>query len=165
MPIKYADITIVINTEKQSWGSYFKYWLEDEDITTENDTIVILFEDGTIVDDHENKQWEIGPIIHRGVYPVYFKKPEDRLVILKTPHIKNGNLALDFKPIFKDNLKFTVFNKEASAYNAVYEIADVGEVFALVKSGPKCQYVLAYDDEYFDKSDISYFIHKVFTRQ
>jgi hypothetical protein len=166
MPIKYADITIVINSEKQTWGSFFKYWIGDEDIITENDTIIILFEDGDIVDKHEKKtEWEIGPITSRGVYPIWFSKIYSRLIRLKTPHIKNGNLALDFKPIFKDNLKFTAFNKEASVYNAIYEITGIGDVFALVKSGPKFQYVLAYHDEYFDKSDITYFIHKVFTRQ
>jgi len=168
MPIKYAYITIVLNSEKQSWGSYFKFCIGDEDIITENDTIVILFDDGTIVDTKnkdENTKWEVGPNIHHGVCPLYFRKPGGKLILLKIPRIKNGNLTLDFKPIFKDNLKYTSLNKKPSVYNAIYEITGVADVFALAKYGSGFKYVLAYDDEYFDKSDIAYLIHMIFTHE
>ena len=45
MPIKYAEITIVRNLEKESWLSYFKNLIGEENIITNNDTIIISFDD------------------------------------------------------------------------------------------------------------------------
>ena len=48
MPIKYAEITIVRNFKKESWLSYFKNLIGEENIITNNDIIIISFDDGTI---------------------------------------------------------------------------------------------------------------------
>ena len=72
-------------------------------------------------------------------------------------------LKQDFKPIFKDYPNFNTSKKEGSIYNAIYEDMSVGEVFAIVKNGYNHRYFLAYDNSYFDKSDINYFINCLFT--
>ena len=50
MPIKYAEIRIIRNLKEESWFSYFKNLIGDEDIITNNDTIIISFDDGSISD-------------------------------------------------------------------------------------------------------------------
>ena len=70
---------------------------------------------------------------------------------------------IDFKPIFKAYSNFNTSKKEPSIYNAIYEDMCVGEVLAIVKNGYNHRYFLAYDDSYFDKSDINYFVNMLFT--
>jgi len=166
MPIKYAEITIVRNLEKEGWGSYFKNLIGEENIITNNDTIILSFEDGTVGDTKTgciDKQFTFGSECYRGIYPIYFKKPGDKLLFLQHPRIENGLMKMDFKPIFKDCSKFNTSKKEASIYNAIYEDISVKEVFGIVKNGYNHRYLLAYDDTYFDKSAIFYFIHCLFT--
>jgi len=166
MPIKYAEITISRNLEKESWRSFFKNLISHEDIITNNDTIIILFDDGTVTDTkHEliDKQFKFGPKRYQLDYPIYFEKPDKHTLFLKSPIIKDGYMKIDFKPIFKDYSNFNTSKKEPSIYNAIYEDMSVGEVFAIVKNGYNHRYFLAYDDSYFDKSDINYFVNMLFT--
>ena len=167
MPIKYAEITISRNLEKESWRSFFKNLIGHEDIITNNDTIIILFDDATVSETkHEliDKQFTFGPKCYYQNYPLYFEKPDKHTVFLKSPKIiKDGLMKIDFKPIFKDYLNFNASKKEPSIYNAIYEDACVGEVLAIVKNGYNHRYFLAYDDSYFDKSDINYFVNMLFT--
>jgi hypothetical protein len=167
MPIKYAEITIVRNFKKESWGSYFKNLMGEENIITNNDTIILSFEDGDVGDTktgYIDKQFTFGSECYRGIYPIYFGKPGDhKSLFLQHPRIENGLMKMDFKPIFKDYSKFATAKKEASIYNAIYENINVKEVFAIVKNGYNHRYLLAYDDTYLDKSDIFYFIHCLFT--
>jgi hypothetical protein len=167
MPIKYAEITIVRNLEKESWSSYFKNLIGQEDIITNNDTIIILFDDETISDTKReliDKQFKFGPKCYYQTYPLYFEKPDKHTVFFKHPIIKeNGDLKIDFKPIFKDYSNFNTSKKEPSIYNAIYEDMCEGQVLAIVKNGYNHRYFLAYDDSYFDKSDINYFVHSLFT--
>ena len=167
MPIKYAEITIVRNLEEESWLSYFKNLIGQEDIININDTIIISFDDGTVSETKReliDKQFKFGPKGYPQDYPLYFEKPDKHTLFLKRPIIKeDGNLKIDFKPIFKNYQNFNTSKKEPSIYNAIYEDVCIGQVFAIVKKGYNQRYLLAYDDEYFDKSDINYFVNIIFT--
>ena len=176
MPIKYAEITVVRNLEEESWLSYFKNLAGQEDIITINDTIIISFDDGTISDtkrDLVDKQFKFGPQSYHQDYPIYFdKEGKDNTFFLKTPILQRVTeprnlfsytvLKLDSKLIFKDYKNHNTLKKEPSIYNAIYHTG-IHEVLAIVKIGKNYRYLLAYDDSYFDKSDINYFINCLFT--
>mgnify|MGYP000987189916 CR=1 FL=1 len=48
--IKYGEITIIRNLQEESILNYFNRLLGNENKTNENDTIIILFDDGIICD-------------------------------------------------------------------------------------------------------------------
>lgn len=161
MPIKYAEVTIVRNLEQESWFTYFKNLIGEENIITDNDTIIILFDDGSVSDcKDENERFEMGPKSVYSTYPIYFNKINKDTVFLKTPRVEKDVLKLDFKPIFKDYPNYSTLKKEPSIYNAIYESNDI-DIFALIKRVSN-QYLLAYEDSYFEKSDIEYFVHSTF---
>ena len=167
MPIKYAEITIVRNLEEESWLSYFKNLIGEENIITNNDTIIISFDDGTVNEANRksiDKQFKFGPKYYYQNYPIYFNKLDKHSIFLKRPIIKeDGYMKMDFKPIFKNYSNFNTSKKEPSIYNAIYEDMCIGELLAIVKNGYNHRYFLAYDDSYFDKSDINYFVNMLFT--
>lgn len=169
MPIKYAEITIARNLEEENWLNYFKRLTGNENIVNDNDTIIILFEDGSISDvksEYVDKQFKMGPKGFKSVYPLYFNKKDGDLLFFKRPTVReDGYLMLDFKPIFKDNPKYQTLTKVASVYNAIYQRSSGHDIFAVVKNGPNersPRYLLAYDDSYFEKSDIIYFVSCIF---
>jgi hypothetical protein len=171
MPIKYAEITIIINTEKESILNYFNRLLGNENQTTDNDTIIILFDDGIIYNvkkECENKNTNIimGPIGFKTNVPLYFEIEEtNKIFFSKTPTVDcNGKLKLNSKPIFANNKKHTTTKKEPSVYNSIFERGN-NEVLAIVKiksSEEKPRFLLAYDDEYLKKEHIIYFINCIF---
>jgi hypothetical protein len=175
MSIKYAEITIVRNLKKESWLSYFKNLIGEEDIITNNDAIIISFDDGTVSDtksNDSNNQFKMGPKGNYCNYPRYFNKEDkDYMAFLKTPSVERVTeprclfsytvLKLDSRPIFKDYPNYNTLKKEPSIYNAIY-ISKGIDIFAVVKRNSN-QYLMAYDDSYFDKSDICYFINYIFT--
>ena len=176
MPIKYAEITIVRNLEKESWLSYFKNLAGQEDIITNNDTIIISFDDGSVSDTKDeliDKKFKFGPNGYRQDYPMYFEKEDkNNTFFLKTPRLERVTdprglfsytvLKLDSRVIFKDYKNHNTLKKEPSIYNVIYHTG-VNEVLAIVKNGNNHRYVLAYNDDYFDKSDINYFVNIIFT--
>jgi len=178
MSIKYAEITIARNLQEETWLAYFKNLIGDEDIITNNDTIIISFDDGTLSDTNNkpvNNQFEIGPESYHyqfSSYPIYFNKKDKNTVFLKAPILEEvkepRNLfsymvrKLDSRDIFKDYKNCNTLKKEPSIYNVIYE-DNTGDIFALVKIGSNFKYLLAYDDSYFDKLDIEYFVNCIFT--
>ena len=179
MSIKYAEITIVRNLKEESWLSYFKNLIGDEDIITNNDTIIILFDDGTVSDTNNklvNEQFEIGPESYHyqfSSYPIYFNKKDKNTVFLKAPILEKVTDTRGFfsymvkklhsRDIFKDYKNCNTLKKEPSIYNVIYEDIGIGDIFALVKIGSNFKYLVAYDDSYFDKSDIGYLVNCIFT--
>lgn len=179
MSIKYAEITIVRNLKEESWLSYFKNLIGDEDIITNNDTIIILFDDGTVSDaksNDANKQFEMGPKSYYyqfSSYPMYFNKKDKNTVFLKAPNFEEITeprglfsymaMKLDSRHIFKDYKNCNTLKKEPSIYNVIYESKSI-DIFALIKIGSNFKYLIAYDDSYFDKSDIEYFVKCIFTQ-
>jgi len=164
MPIKYAEVTIVRNLEKESWLTYFKNLIGEENIITKNDTIIILFDDGTVTDTSQYKdadeRFEMGPKSVYSTYPIYFNKINKNTLFLKPPRVENNVLKLDFKPIFKGYPNYTTLKKEPSIYNGIYESNNI-DIFAVAKRASNL-YLVAYEDTYFDKSDIGSFVHCIF---
>jgi hypothetical protein len=169
MSIKYAEITIIRNLKEENWFNYFKRMAGNENIVNDNDTIIILFEDGTISDvksEYVDKQFKMGPKIFQRDFPLYFNKKDGYTLFFKRPTVKpDGTLMLDFKPIFKDNPKYRTLTKVPSVYNAIYNDIVVGDIFAIVKNGLNeryPRYLLAYDEIYFERSDLIYFVSCIF---
>ena len=94
MPIKYAEITIVRNLAEETWICYYKRLLGEENIVNDYDTIIILFDDGPIIDikdEYINKQFETGPKSFRqNVYPLYLNKQGEATMFLKHPREEDG---------------------------------------------------------------------------
>ena len=171
MPIKYAEITIIINTEKETILNYFNRLIGNENKTNDNDTIIILFDDGIICDVKKeyntNTNIIMGPIGFKTNLPIYFEiTDKNETIFYKTPTVDyNGNLRLNSKPIFANNKKHTTTKKEPSVYNCIFERGN-NEVLAIAKiksSEEKPRFLLAYDDTYFEKEDIIYFVNCIFS--
>jgi hypothetical protein len=173
MPIRYAEITIIINTEKETIINYFnRLFLGNENKTTDNDTIIILFDDGTISDvkkDCKNTNINIimGPRMLKTNLPLYFEIEDTKETFFsKTPTIDcDGNLRLNSKPIFANNTKHIATKKESSGYNCIFKRSN-NEVLSIVKiksSENKPMFLIAYDDEYFEKEHIIYFVNYIFS--
>jgi hypothetical protein len=166
MPIKYAEIIISRNLEEETWLTYFKNLIGEEDIITSNDTIIVSFEDGTVSDtkcELTDKHLKFGPTGHRGgLYPLYFNNRKHELLIFKWPDFKDGVMKLNFNSIFEDYSKYATMTKTASIYNAIY-YNGTQEALAIVKNGNKHKYLLAYDVSFLDKLEINYFVYILFT--
>jgi hypothetical protein len=169
MPIKYAEITIIINTEKEFILNYLNRLLSNENTTTDNDTIIILFDDGIICDVKKeyntNTNIIMGPRSFKTNLPIYFEI-KDEIFFSKTPTVDyNGELKMNFKSLFANNKKHTTTKKESSVYNSIFERGN-NEVLAIVKiksSEEKPRFLLAYDDKYFKKEHIIHFVNCIFS--
>jgi hypothetical protein len=192
MPIKYAEITITINTEKETMSNYFsRILLGDENTITDNDSIIILFDDGIICDVKKeyntklNKNIIIGPRGFQTNVPMYFeiedikktffsKKPRveyQQIFLSKSPIVNYKILKLDARQIFANSEIFLTSTKEPSIYNSIYymiknidtvENIDVLAISKIKSSEIKPRFLLAYDDEFFKKDNIIYFINEYF---
>jgi hypothetical protein len=171
MPIKYAEITIIINLEKESMINYFYKLLGNENKTNDNDTIIILFDDETIYDVKKectntkiHKLMEIGPNCLREM-PYYFDLKNETFFYKRSIYI-NGEERLNLKPIFANNKKYITTKKEPSVFNSIYFLYNT-DVLAIVKiksNEEKPRFLLAYDDEYFEKDNIIYFVNYIFSK-
>ena len=170
MSIKYVEITIIRNIEEENIFRTLSRYFGNENTTNNKDTIIMLFDDGTICDtkdEYIDKKFEFDVIGHDHSFPIYFKiDNEKRSLFYKKPDIKDGQKKLDFKKIFKNYNKN--YNREASEYNVIYETYDNKELFAIcrIKSNEeKPRFLLAYDETIFDKSDIIYLVDCIFKRK
>jgi len=173
MPIKYAEISIIINLEKETMINYFnRLFLDNENKTTDNDTIIILFDDETVCDvkkECENKNTNIimGPRRFNTNSPIYFEiKEKNKTFFSKSPTLDcNCELKLNSKPIFANNKKHVATKKESSSYNCIFQKGN-NEVLSIVKiksSKGKPRFLLAYDDEHFEKEHIICFVNCMFS--
>jgi hypothetical protein len=177
MPIKYAEITIIRNLEKETIFNYFnRILLGKENSTNDNDTIIILFDDETVcdvknkyTDKNFSKLMEMGPTRAYSPLPVYFEiySQFTKTFFSKIPYEdkNNGTRTLNFKPIFDNNKKHITTKKEASVYNCIFE-KGINEVLSIVKiksNEEKPRFLLAYDDESFEKDEIIYFVNYIFS--
>lgn len=174
MPIKYAEITIIINEEKETMTNYFNRILfGNQNKINENDNIIILFDDESIYDIKNiksHKHFEMGPEYYQRAGPMWFEmKPVEYSFFSKKPTETNGILKLDFKPIFSNSQKFLTSKRDASEFNVIYYhiLKKDDDLLAIVKiksSTTKPRFLLAYDDTYFEKEDIIYFINYIFSK-
>jgi len=181
MPIRYAEITIIKNLKEESMLRYFnRTLLGNENSINDNDTIIILFDDETIYDTkppHLNKPFSMGiPSSSFYGYPIYFEiKDNNECFFLQRPSIIHELPKLNFNLIFSNNPKFSISIKEPSIYNIIYytilnknKNRGEHEAFAIVKiksNEEKPRFLLAYDEENFNKNDIIYFVNYIFKCQ
>jgi len=175
MPIQYAEITILINLEKEPIMNYFNRLLGNENETNDNDTIIILFEDSIICDvkkECTNSKIIMGPKCYdRRYLPFYFEmKDTHKTFFSKSPKTNSdGTKKMNFNPIFNNYKKHMTTIKETSVYNCIYyflTLKDKIDVLAVVKiksHEEKPMFFLAYNDEYFEKENIIYFINYIFS--
>jgi len=179
MPIKYAEITIIINEEKETMKNYFNRILFGiENKINDNDTIIILFDDESVYDiknDIKNikphKKFNMGPEYYKRRIPVHFEiEPLKLYFFSKDPTEHNGILKLNFKTIFSNSQKFLTSKREPSEFNIVYYqlLKKDNDSLAIVKiksTETKPRFLVAYDDTYFEKEDIIYFISYIFSKK
>ena len=155
---------------KETISNYFNRLLGNQNKTSDNDNIIILFDDGIICDVKKeyntNTNIIMGPIGFKTNLPIYFEiTDKNETIFYKTPTVDyNGNLRLNSKPIFANNKKHTTTKKEPSVYNCIFERGN-NEVLAIAKiksSEEKPRFLLAYDDTYFEKEHIIYFVNCIF---
>lgn len=173
MSIKYADITIIRNLEQEdifrSFARYFGY----ENTTNDKDIIIMEFDDGTICDikdEYVDKNFEFSVLGHDHGYPIYFKKNEKNITLFyKKPYVKDEKKTLDFNKIMKNCKKCnTKSDIESSEFNLMYETYDNKELFAIcrIKSNEeKPRFILAYDSDILDRSDIIYLVDCIFKQK
>ena len=139
MPIKYAEITIIINLQEESMFNYLNRWvLKNENKTNDNDTIIALFDDGSVLDNNEeyvDKKITMGRTRRcDSNVPLYFNVNGGETFFSKSPNERDGIKYLDFKKMFVDNHRFSTSKKESSVYNCVYyRLGDNRDVLAIVK--------------------------------
>ena len=181
MPIKHAEITVVF--EDNMMNSVNRL-LGLENALAENDRIIISFDDDGYVCDTKDKCiikllldddgfvcdkkkegaakiFKIGPPGFQKIFPVYFNIGDHLLIKNKI----SNNKVLDYKRLFKHNIKSTTTVKVPSIYNVIYHAILNIDVFAIVKikSNEKTpRYLLAYDDVYFERADVIYFVNCMF---
>jgi len=172
MSIKYAEITIIRNLEEENIFRSLSRFIGYENITNDKDTIIISFDDGTICDTRDeyiDKKFEFSMLGHDHWFPIYFTVDETlETLFYKKPDCKNGEKRLDFRKIFKDCKKYYSNQNEPSKYNMIYETVLKIELFAIcrIKSNEeKPRFLLAYDENLFDKSGIIYLVDRIFKQE
>lgn len=172
MSIKYIEITIIRNLEEENIFRAITRYIGYENKTNNKDTIIMLFDDGTICDikdEYIDKNFEFGVLGYDYDFPIYFKKDKkNNTLFYKNPDIKDGKKKLDFEKIFKNYNKIYKDSKDASEYNVIYETYDNKEIFAIcrIKSNEeKPRFLLAYDETILDKSDIIYLTDCIFKKK
>jgi hypothetical protein len=170
MPIKYAELNIIRNLEEESMFSYLKRIMGNENNVSDDDTLIISFDNDDIVCDvkkeYVDKQYEFGLSIYHSSFPNWFdtNKQNNNFFILKQPNFVNGNRTLNFKNIFNKNKKFLASKQYSSVFNGIYTY-NGDEVFSIVKNSLndiKPIYLIAYDDIYFERSDVVYLVSQTF---
>jgi hypothetical protein len=169
MPIKYAELNIIRNLEAESMFSYVKRIMGNENNVSDDDTLIISFDDDTVCDvknEYIDKHYFFGQKVSPSLFPNYFKMKENKnLFILKQPNFVNGNRTLDFKKIFNKNPKLLTSKQYSSVFNGIYTCINGDEVFSIVKNSLndiKPIYLIAYDDTYFKRDDVVYLVSQTF---
>jgi len=172
MDFKYAEVFIIRNIEEENiFRSIFRY-IGYENISNENDIIIIKFDEETIYDtkvEYIDKKYMFGIKSMEHIFPIYFKFKTDKEYTLyyKNPVEKNGVKKLDFKHIFINYKLFCNQKLQPSIYNTIYEDVFKKEKFAIVRinsNEEKPRFILAYDN-CFTKSDIIYLVDNIFKQK
>jgi len=168
--MKYAEITVIFNLNAETIYNRISRVLGNENETTETDTIIILFEDGTISDvkkEYRDKKFLIGPRCPPLTCPLFFTPAGKSTLFAKRPAEINGRKILKFNDIFFFNPTFIAHKKVSSVYNMIYETCCI-EVFAIMKiasSDTSPRYLLAYHEDYFHEEDVIYLVNHVFSSE
>jgi len=165
--MKYAEITVILNLNEESIFYRITRFLGHENQTNETDTLILLFGDGTICDvkkEYIDKKFTLGPLGFQGTGPLHFTPPGKATFFSKTYTNANGVKKMNFNHIFSCNPTYFAYEKDSSIFNMIYQTGV--EVFAIVKivsSETSPRYLLAYEEEFFNKDDIIYLVNQVFS--
>ena len=175
MTIKYAEITIIFDTENEGILKNFKRnWLGYETFCDEETHIIISFDDiNTCVKDNLtdcNFNFFVGI---SSMLPLHFeqrnkKKEKYRNTYFQRQPIKNkdGNLFLDFKKIFSSEIR-EKYKLIASSFNSIYYCTknnnqDVFSILKIYSNEDKPRFLLAYDSDEFNRDELIYLVNCIF---
>ena len=171
MSMKYAEITIIKNLKEETILNYFnRLLLGNENKTNDNDTIIILFDDGNIFtekNEYINKKFKIGPKSVSSRLPICFEIINSEKFFSKLPIEKDGIKKLNFKNIFNNNNnKFLTL--QSSIYNSIYySLVYNNDVFAIVRIKSSVEiprFLLAYDNKFFENNVVIYLVNYIFSQ-
>ena len=168
MTIKYVEAFIIHDLNNKNiiesiWNLFSEEYEYD---ITNNDTIILKFDDGSIYDIHNiksNAKINFGPKIDEFNFPSYFTF-ENIKANFKVPSIENNKYIMNYNCMIKNYNKKYV--QTASSNNLIY-IYNNKEIYAQSKiksNKEKPQYIIAYDDSYFDKDNVKFLIKLMLTR-
>ena len=171
--MKYGEITIVY--EKDETESFFSFFGLFKKRIIKN--IVILFDDGDIYDTktkYEDKNydflWPYSGFEGRSVVPRYFDTKKN--IYFKHEEVtRDGELYLNYDKTVFDNTIYKIDNLHASEYNCIYyknrslKKINILYLLRLKSSNESPRHVVFYDTDEFNKSEIIYLIHTIFTHE
>jgi hypothetical protein len=166
---KYAEITIIRNIADEdifrTLSRYFGY----ENTSNDNDTIIMTFDDGHICDikdEYKDLKYKFSKVISIGTwFPDYFELNNKITLFYKKPYIKDGEKILDFKKILGVCKNYNKDSTATSEYNFIYEDIYKKDIFAICKlksNEEKPRFLLAYDIDVLDRSNIIYLVDCIF---
>lgn len=173
MSIKYAEITVIINLEKDSFSNHFlRFFGYENQNFNETDTIIISFDDNTVCQLKDTSNYEKLIEFERlGIqhnFPIYFKL-NNKSFFFKTPDDIDGYKKLSFNEIFKQFNNYNIIKKEPSYNNVIYyaydykdNILEKSDVFSLVRiksSEEKPRFLVAYDERFLNKNNLPYLLN------
>jgi hypothetical protein len=154
MPIQYAEI--FINLKRKTYSNYFKSLIGNDISFSEDDTIIISFDNGDVSDtrEAERKQVLCGSSGGWSHFPNYLYVGSKMLIMNSIIH-ENDTIKMHFSTIFKNNPKYSKNKGDPSIYNVIYHSQKGVDVFAIVKmKHSNSRFYLAYDDVLFTREDI-----------
>jgi len=171
MPIKYGEITIILDGENETFiRTIGRVLFNSELYVYDCSDIIILFDDNTIynindVSTHVNFKFCQS---FTQELPLYFDCKE-KSYFYKQPKITEGRLDLNFKKIFSPKI-WNKYKLVSSHFNCIYEslCGNKPEVFSLVKifsTAKNPRFLFAYDSDKFTKDEIIYLINCIFRNQ
>lgn len=169
MVMKYAEITVIINIKEESMYGQITRFFGHEHQVTETDTIIISFSDGTLCDvkkEYVDKNFEMGPRGFQNTYPVHFAPPGKPTFFTNIFIDEDGMKKVKYGNIFKDNLTHIAHKKDTSIYNIIYKTIvgiDALAILKIVSSETSPRYLLAYEEDFFNKDDVIYFVDRAFS--
>lgn len=165
MTIKYIRVNIIRNLEDEYIVTTITRYLGFETTLDNKDTIIITFDDNTICDTRDeyiDKKYKFSNISSTySVFPFWVELKNGTRLFYKEPK----EMKLNFNKLFTNYEKYKTYKLESSKYNIIYYDNHNTEIVGIVRiksNDEKPQYLLAYDDKYFDRSDIIYLIECIF---
>jgi hypothetical protein len=175
MTIKYAEITIIFDTENEGFFTNLKRnWLGYETFCDEETDIIISFDDKNICvkDDFKDCNFNFFVGISSSL-PLHFQqdnkeKEKYRHTYFQRHPIKkeDGNLHLDFTKIFSTEIR-KKYKFIASCFNCIYYCIknnnqDVFSILKIYSNEDKPRFLMAYDSDEFNRDELIYMVNCIF---
>lgn len=172
MTVIYADVTVILEESLFRSLAHFTGWYDFH--ITEDDMIIVMFEGDDYPYDTKS-EYKKRTLEHRfsfsepksGCFPLWFETDKERKQTFWLKHHRvneDGKQSLDVTELFRQKMA----SLKASGHNAIYHSLSEGgkDLFGVVKvnsSAKKPRFVVAFDNAYFDKLDVVYLVHCLFT--